>query len=140
MPSSTNQMALSIDDRRGVGPSVFIPQHLPELDDHSFKLKADVFEVLPGPTSAVTGEDMADGCGFIPEPLLLRLLGDMKLSKISPLAIQVRIFSPRLGVCKGMLMSKPGIDRIQVTRSMVKVMPFTVAESSSSASNWVWLL
>jgi hypothetical protein len=45
------------------------------------------------------------------------------------IAIQVRIFSPtKFGIAKGMLVIKPGIDKIQIPESMIKV------ERSSSAN------
>lgn len=48
------------------------------------------------------------------------------------LAVQVRIFGPRLGVYKGMLCRKPGIHSIQLTPSMRKVPP-----SVSNSDDWV---
>ena len=44
------------------------------------------------------------------------------------LLIQVRIYGPRLGVVKGMLRRKPGIQRIQLPPSMMKVPPSAVSD------------
>ena len=58
------------------------------------------------------------GCGFIPRPMIDRLLG-----RPSPLvcALQVRICIPSMGVFKGILMEKLGIDKIELPPSMKKV-------------------
>jgi hypothetical protein len=58
------------------------------------------------------------GCGFAP----ITFFND-KFGKSAPSigAIQVRIFGPKIGWYKGMLMKKPGIDRIELPPSMRKV-------------------
>eukprot|EP00581_Thalassiosira_minuscula_P019424 CAMPEP_0183716690 /NCGR_PEP_ID=MMETSP0737-20130205/10498_1 /TAXON_ID=385413 /ORGANISM="Thalassiosira miniscula, Strain CCMP1093" /LENGTH=1455 /DNA_ID=CAMNT_0025945985 /DNA_START=64 /DNA_END=4431 /DNA_ORIENTATION=- len=69
------------------------------------------------------------GCGFIPRSLLLEILGktndiDSKASAGAKrvFAIQVRIIGPStIGVAKGMLVAKDGINAIQVPSSMIKV-------------------
>ena len=63
-------------------------------------------------------ELMADGCGFISDEMIERLLGG-KAQK--HLAIQVRIWAPLLGIFKGVLCRKLGIEGIQLTPSMRKV-------------------
>eukprot|EP01035_Chromulina_nebulosa_P002821 gene2821-3855_t len=65
-------------------------------------------------------ELMADGCGFISDEMIERLLGG-KAQK--HLAIQVRVWAPLLGIFKGALCRKPGIHGIQLARSMRKVGP-----------------
>jgi hypothetical protein len=60
------------------------------------------------------------GCGFIPRKYLDLFLGTT-IRGARTFALQVRIFSSQLGVFKGMLMEKPGIDKIQLPPSMQKV-------------------
>lgn len=71
-------------------------------------------------------------CGFIPCELLAELLGG-NVNRL--LAIQVRIFGPKLGVWKGMLCRKPGITNIQLPRSMCKV-----EKSEHPEGDWVCLV
>jgi len=70
-------------------------------------------------------EDSHLGCGFIPEEMLCKLLnyGKKKEQASSEwaAAIQVRIFAPSMGIFKGMLVKKSGIDKIQLPSSMKKV-------------------
>ena len=54
---------------------------------------------------------------------------------LNALATQVRVIGPRIGVAKGNLMRKPGITKIQLTRSMIKVGP-----SNSNDADWVCLV
>ena len=61
------------------------------------------------------------GCGFIPKELLASLLGENSQEAIKTTAVQVRIVAPRLGIFKGMLVSKLGIKKIQLPPSMLKV-------------------
>ena len=49
--------------------------------------------------------------------------------------MQVRVIGPRVGVGKGMLMRKPGISKIQLPPSMLKVAP-----SRRCADDWVCLV
>lgn len=58
------------------------------------------------------------GCGFAPIKFFEDHFGK---SAQSIGAIQVRIFGPKIGWYKGMLMKKPGIDRIELPPSMRKV-------------------
>eukprot|EP00934_Nitzschia_sp_Nitz4_P008980 Nitzschia sp. Nitz4//scaffold316_size20630//3027//5458//NITZ4_008655-RA/size20630-snap-gene-0.1-mRNA-1//1//CDS//3329547511//8970//frame0 len=67
-------------------------------------------------------EDCHLGCGFIPEQFLAELF-PRKRSLDSIVSLQVRVFAPRLGIAKGMLMKKRGIDKIQLPPSMMKVGP-----------------
>jgi hypothetical protein len=88
------------------------------------KLSVDAFEVVDEPMTAI-GEAAQDGCGFIPYSILAKLLHSTKASKRGPeptvLAVQVRVLAPSLGFFKGVLMVKRGIQRVQLTPSMVKV-------------------
>lgn len=80
------------------------------------------------------GERGYDGCGFICENLLVQLLGGDATAK-NAICIQVRILIPRLGLFKGMLMSKKiasdTIAKIQLPSSMKKV----AASMNPNASN-----
>ena len=49
-------------------------------------------------------------------------------------SIQVRVFGPKIGVAKGMLVRKPNITKIQLVPSMIKVGPSNVA---SEGDDWV---
>ncbi|CAM9259986.1 unnamed protein product, partial [Ectocarpus fasciculatus] len=98
------------------------------------RLSADDFEIIDEEISDITQEYMGDGCGFIGEKQLYELVGG-SVDKL--LSIQVRVFSPKLGVWKGMLCKKPNIDKIQLTPSMRKVKPSIVA---SPDVNWASLI
>jgi hypothetical protein len=79
------------------------------------RLTADNFEVLEE-------EDSHMGCGFIPESFVQALYHKKKdISQMD--AFQVRIFAPKIGIAKGMLTRKLGINKIQLPPSMVKVGP-----------------
>ncbi|KAK3253056.1 hypothetical protein CYMTET_37675 [Cymbomonas tetramitiformis] len=96
------------------------------------------FEVLEHEAaSAATGEPMGDGCGFIPEAMLAHFTPK---GARGVLAVQVRVFSPRLGVFKGMLCCKPGIARIQLLPSMRKVGPSRVPWEGSGSDDIAVLL
>jgi hypothetical protein len=75
-------------------------------------------------------EDSNVGCGFIPRSYIERFLGQSIKGKRT-FCIQVRVFCPRLGIFKGMLMEKPGIDCIQLPLSMQKVGPSLSATCSN---------
>ena len=77
---------------------------------------------LPSTSFYITSDNGNDGCGFIEEHMLESLLGNNKYARTT-VAIQVRIFSPRLGIFKGMLMRKRGISGIELQPSMLKVGP-----------------
>jgi RNA dependent RNA polymerase len=72
------------------------------------------FEMIP--------EVANEGCGFCPAHYIQRWLGNHAVGKRT-FALQVRVFAPRIGVGKGVLMVKPGIDKIQLPPSMMKVGP-----------------
>lgn len=72
------------------------------------------------------------GCGFIPRAYLERFLGTNIRGKRA-FCIQVRIFSKEFGVLKGMLLEKPGIDKIQVPPSMQKVLPSRHGKGTQSS-------
>lgn len=73
------------------------------------------------------------GCGFIPRHMIDRLMREHSLDIC---AIQVRIVIPSMGVFKGMLMEKSGIDKIELPSSMRKVK----ASINPKDKNVAWLL
>jgi len=77
------------------------------------------------------------GCGFIPRNMIERFLGKYAVGQRT-FALQVRIQIPSMGTFKGVLMEKPGIDKIELPPSMKKV-----GASSSLAAredNSAWLM
>ncbi len=73
-----------------------------------------------------------EGCGFMPPNFFLGIKNcTFKKSD----ALQVRIISPKLGLIKGMLLVKSGIERIQIPESMIKVGP-----NKTSSSDWVTVI
>lgn len=80
------------------------------------------------------------GCGYIPEALLASLLagGKVPAGKVAQraMAVQVRIVAPQLGVFKGVLVRRRGIDQIQLPPSMMKVPP----SETNVRDTRVWLL
>lgn len=79
-----------------------------------YGLKEDNLEVIGD------AENATMGCGFVPSQMLLSLLGEgTQASQAS--AVQCRVVCPRLGIFKGMLVSKPNISKIQLPLSMQKV-------------------
>jgi hypothetical protein len=71
------------------------------------------------------------GCGFIPVRMIQKLLGDCE-DVTNVIAIQVRILIPSLGLFKGVLTAKPGIDQIQLPPSMQKVKPSIYLSDASA--------
>ena len=68
-------------------------------------------EKIPEPLSKASG-----GCGFIGPALLQQLTAQLTLPKArrqQTTSLQVRVFGPRVGVLKGVLTLKPGIQGIQ---------------------------
>jgi len=94
------------------------------LDAH--RLSSADFELIDEPLGSVTAEAMGDGCGFLPDEVCTRLAGP------NAVAVQVRVFAPRLGVFKGMLMRRHGIDAIQLTPSMRKVGPSPLVDANEN--------
>jgi ribosomal protein L24 len=79
-----------------------------------------IFDGLSSQDFEIIEENSNEGCGFIPRKYIDQFFGHLPLeSRI--FAIQVRIFAPKLGIFKGMLFEKPGIDKIQLPTSMLKV-------------------
>mmetsp|Transcript_5833 Transcript_5833/g.7167 ORF Transcript_5833/g.7167 Transcript_5833/m.7167 type:complete len:1037 (-) Transcript_5833:125-3235(-) len=72
------------------------------------------------------------GCGFIPKEKLEEIFWVGTIIT----AVQVRIFAPKLGIFKGMLMLKNGIDKIQLPTSMRKVPP----SIKKNSNDWVYFL
>jgi hypothetical protein len=64
-------------------------------------------------------ENANEGCGFVPEKVLDAWLGPKEGAEIS--AVVVRVVILALGVFKGVLVKKPGIDTIELPPSMKKV-------------------
>jgi len=87
-------------------------------------MDAKEFELIP--------EVANEGCGFIPRSYIHKFFGNHAVGKRT-FALQVRVFIPLLGIFKGVLMEKPGIDKIQLPESMRKVPPSTAAQNSSHA-------
>ena len=85
------------------------------------QLSSADFELIDEPLGSLAAEAMGDGCGFISDEMCARLAGP------DAVAVQVRVFAPRLGVFKGMLMRRHGVRRIQLTPSMRKVGPSPLA-------------
>ena len=79
-------------------------------EDHILQLDASQFRMIE--------EKGNVGCGFIPRKMI-----DLLLGKPSPkvCALQVRIVIPRMGIFKGVLFEKTGIDKIELPPSMKKV-------------------
>jgi len=98
-----------------------------------FELAADKFEMIPEPLPS----EQSGGCGFISEEMMIELLGRFMGKRVCKRvsSIQVRMVSPRLGVFKGVLTKKVGIDRIGLPPSMQKV-----PASSHPCGEWAWLL
>ena len=70
-------------------------------------------------------EDSHVGCGFIHRKYLEQFVGTNQCGRRT-FAIEVRIFSPQLGIFMGVFMEKPGIHKIQLPPSMQKVGPSIV--------------
>jgi RNA dependent RNA polymerase len=68
-----------------------------------------------------------EGCGFMPVHFAQQFYGHHAVGK-RIFALQVRIVAPQLGIYKGMLVVKEGIDRIQLPTSMKKVGPSTIID------------
>ncbi|KAL7545469.1 hypothetical protein ACHAWF_008824 [Thalassiosira exigua] len=78
-----------------------------------YRLPQEKFELIE--------DDQHLGCGFISKDFLVELLGKSVPAQRA-FAIQVRIIGPsEIGIAKGVLFLKKGIDRIQIPSSMVKV-------------------
>lgn len=79
------------------------------------------------------GAAMADGCGFAPDWLVTRVAqqaGALQPELAS--ALQVRVYSPKLGIFKGMLMRRPGLETVQLVHSMRKVPPCAAAAAAAA--------
>jgi len=76
---------------------------------YTFHLELPSFEEIP--------ERHNVGCGFIPPKMLEYMLGGLTGVDV----VQVRIVGASLGIFKGVLVKKPGIDKIQLPSSMKKV-------------------
>ena len=66
-----------------------------------------------------------EGCGFMPVDFAQKIYGCHAIGKRT-FALQVRIVVPQLGIYKGILMAKVGIDRVQLPTSMKKVGPSAI--------------
>lgn len=77
-------------------------------------------------------ENGNEGCGFAPPNYIEDLLGVNTVEAKRADAIQVRIFGPKIGVAKGLLMKKVSAEKIELPKSMMKVSP-----SKCCAEDWV---
>ncbi len=79
-------------------------------DDHIHQIDASMFCRIP--------ENGNVGCGFIPRDMI-----DLLIGTPSPqvCALQVRIVIPSMGIFKGILFEKQGIDKVELPPSMQKV-------------------
>jgi hypothetical protein len=68
------------------------------------------------------GYEKYQGTGYVPREYLEAWLGHHAIGKRT-CAIQIRVWSPALGNFKGVLMEKPGIDKIQLPPSTKKLGP-----------------
>lgn len=95
--------------------------------------RAADLEKIPEPLSKDSG-----GCGFIGPELLQRLTAQLtqlpRQRRQQTTSLQVRIFGPRVGVLKGVLTLKHGIQTIQYPASMEKVGP---VGPSRSPADWI---
>jgi hypothetical protein len=107
-----------------VSPAAWSPSR---KSAYQFALKASDFEEIP--------EQGNDGCGFFPETFFDDRLGITDPSSVC--AHQVRVYVPKLGYFKGMLVKKQGITKIQLPPSMKKVDKSTLDEESP---DWAFLL
>ena len=80
---------------------------------------------------ATIEENGNEGCGYAPSNYIEDLLGNTTEAKRAD-SIQVRIFGPKIGLAKGMLVKKASATKIELPRSMVKVPPSKCCEE-----NWV---
>ena len=76
-------------------------------------------------------ENGNEGCGFAPPNFIEDLLRNTAEAKRAD-AIQVRIFGPKIGVAKGLLMKKVSAEKIELPPSMLKVSP-----SKCCIEDWV---
>ena len=67
-------------------------------------------------------ENGNEGCGFAPPNFIEDLLGNTAEAKKAD-CIQVRIFGPKIGIAKGLLMKKKSAQKIELPSSMIKVAP-----------------
>lgn len=120
--SSTNVTA----SRLGLFATPAAKSNLKTRDYLIFHLSSDDFEEID--------DNCNEGCGFVPRGYIEQFLGTHAVGKRT-MALQFRLFAPRLGVFKGMFVEKPGITKIQLSKSMQKV-----ARSQISDENWAFLL
>jgi hypothetical protein len=82
-----------------------------EKQPYLFKLKAKQFKVLKN-----VPENQSMGCRFIPKTLLEEYVG-LGAKETNAAAVQVCILGHCLGLFKGLLVTKAGIKKIQLTES-----------------------
>ena len=66
-------------------------------------------------------DNQSEGCGFIPKHMLEEFVGVGSAKAMNSFAMQVRVYSANLGIFKGLLEIKDGIDKIVLTNAMRKV-------------------
>jgi hypothetical protein len=121
-----------IADFRSLAPNKAIARlaHFltPGSSDHVWNLTKDNFEILD--------EDyFHQGCGYIPEGFIEELHHGKSTTAKRIHSLQVRCVGPCIGLIKGMLMRKAGIQKIQLPPSMRKVGP-----SRKNKSDWVVMI
>eukprot|EP00930_Biecheleria_cincta_P094722 TRINITY_DN86155_c0_g1_i1.p2 TRINITY_DN86155_c0_g1~~TRINITY_DN86155_c0_g1_i1.p2 ORF type:complete len:100 (+),score=15.82 TRINITY_DN86155_c0_g1_i1:199-498(+) len=88
----------------------------PTTPDKVFRRHVDEFRMIAESLS----DDSGCGCGFIPESMLMGILGGAARAKRAT-SIQVRIFGSALGIFKGVLTKKMQGTKIGLPPSMQKV-------------------
>lgn len=120
----------------GTLPPTKIPSRLELLFSTAVAGKGEedqaIFTNLTSDDLQLIPEDSHVGCGFVPRRYIERFLGRHRRGSRT-FCLQVRIVSAQYGVFKGMLMEKPGIEKIQLPPSMQKVAPPQI----SSTSCWI---
>ena len=117
--------------------SKYISQPSNNTADCKFALLASKLQLLTSPTPtghpeyvrrvnssyfSTIEENGNEGCGFAPPNYIEDLLGNTVEAKRAD-SIQVRIFGPKIGIAKGLLMKKMSAKTIELPPSMVKVSP-----------------
>jgi hypothetical protein len=95
-------------------PAIKNHRQIPAICDD---ITTDQIEMLPDDDCVYS-----DGCGFVPRWVIEKLFGLLTDGKRT-FAFMVRILAPQIGLIKGVLLEKPGIDKIQLHPTMIKVPP-----------------
>jgi hypothetical protein len=110
------------------------------LQSPALKLKPKEYAILAIKETDICMVDAngQDGCGFICEEFLEKLLGNNAPAKRT-VAIQIRLICPAFGIFKGMLMRKRNVTGppIQLNETMRKVGPSRLPVTGSFAKNGI---